>query len=145
MFYDSYKDRKLTFIPKAIWTKNCEKTFYLSKDTRQVGSSLLPDKLCRVDNKLIKDFEEKPIFVNCVDFSEWLLQNTKPFYNIILKLDIEGAEYDVLWHLIRENTIKYIKKLYVEFHLEHLPVKSKIHHELIDKLKSIGLNPLNWQ
>lgn len=145
MFYDSYKDRKLTFIPKAIWTENCKKTFYLSKDNRQVGSSLLSDKLCRVNNKLIKDFSEKPILVQCVDFSEWLSKNVKPYYNVVLKLDIEGAEYDVLWHLIRENTIKYIKKLYVEFHLEHLPVKSKIHHELINKLKSIGLNPLDWQ
>lgn len=145
LFYNSYLSRKITFLPKAIWIKDCDKQFYLSKDKRQVGSSLLSDKLCRVNDKFVKDFHEKSIHVSCVDFSKWLLENTKSYFNIYLKLDIEGAEYEVLWHLIHEGTIKYIKKLYVEFHLEHLPEKSETHFKLIEKLKSIGLPPLDWQ
>lgn len=144
LFYESYLDRKITFIPKAIWTKNYKMPFYISKDKRQVGSSLIKEKLCHVKNKFIKDFYEKPIYVDCIDFSEWIFANIKPFYNVTLKLDIEGAEYDVLWHLINTNAIRYIKKLYVEFHRDHLKVKKNIHDKLIKKLDDIGLHPFNW-
>ena len=94
---------------------------------------------------MVNDFSEIPIEAECLDFSKWLSTNMKPYYDITLKLDIEGAEYDVLWKMINDGTIRYIKKLYVEFHLEHLQNKKESHFELINVLEKIGLSPKDWQ
>jgi hypothetical protein len=61
-----------------------------------------------------------------------------------LKLDIEGAEYDVLWKMIKENTIKMVDELYVEFHSDTLPKKKNFECELKIALKNFGIEPLDW-
>jgi len=40
-------------------------------------------------------------------------------------MDIEGAEYDVLAHMIEKNTIANVDLLLVEFHKEPVPGKSR--------------------
>ena len=144
LFYNSYKGSNLIFIPKAIWTEDCKMPLYLSKDSRQVGSSIIKEKLCRIKDKMIKDFHEKPIEVECIDFSKWIKDNIKPYWKLTVKLDIEGAEYDVLWKLIKDGTIKYIKELYVEFHANHLQMTAERHNELITALNSCGVNQKDW-
>lgn len=142
LFYNSYNNSNLILIKKAIWISNGKLPFYLSTDPRQVGSSLLQEKLCKVNNKLVKDWTKDPIEVDCVDFSEWIRNNIKPYYNLTLKLDIEGAEYKVLWKMIKDGTISFIKKLFVEFHTEHL---GEEHHDLlIAALEKHGITPHFW-
>ena len=57
--------------------------------------------------------------------------------NIWLKIDIEGAEYEVLKHLIDTNIIIYIKKLFIEFHYEKINLDINIHNEIKFNLKDI--------
>lgn len=57
--------------------------------------------------------------VQLVDFSRWLTKlldgfPQKPF--VALKIDIEGAEYDVLEQMIETNTLTQVNYLMVEFH-----------------------------
>ena len=132
-FYNSYKGSNLIFIPKAVWTEDRTMQMYISKDTKQYGSSLIKER--------DTIFHEKPIEVECIDFSKWIKDNIKPYWKLTVKLDIEGAEYDVLWKLIKDGTIKYIKELYVEFHV----IKNVKKTELIKELISIGVNPKNWE
>jgi len=57
-----------------------------------------------------------PMDIECIDFSEWIYNNLdKENYNV-LKLDIEGAEYEVLNKLITTGAIQYIKLLCIEWH-----------------------------
>ena len=56
----------------------------------------------------------KPL--ECIDFSEFLINNFTSKDYIIVKLDIEGAEYDVLKKLIDSGVISLIEELYVEYH-----------------------------
>jgi len=150
-FHNSYKNKDLILIKKAIWIENCYLPFFISKDSYQASSSLLEEKLCRdikpngIDSELIPFFHSKTIEVQCVDFSEWILHNIKPHHNLTLKLDIEGAEYDVLSKMIDDGTIHYVKKLFVEFHLESLESKREFHYNLLDKLKNINLVAHEWQ
>jgi len=63
------------------------------------------------DNKLINTFK-----VKCFDFSAFIRDNfTKEDY-IIVKLDIEGSEYEVMDKLIIDGTIDYINHFYIEWH-----------------------------
>ena len=53
--------------------------------------------------------------IQCVDACKYF--NHKGFVTIdLLKLNIEGAEYDVLEHLLRSNYIDKIKNIQVQFH-----------------------------
>ena len=36
--------------------------------------------------------------------------------NILLKLDVEGAEYEIIDKLIEDNTISLIKNIHIEWH-----------------------------
>ena len=68
----------------AVWTENGEKTFNISPDKTD-GSSLLE-----------YHDQKKSIKVKTIDLSSWIKSNFNPSDYIILKLDIEGAEYAVL-------------------------------------------------
>ena len=144
IFHESYKEREYTLIKKAIWIKDCILPFHVSKDQNQVASSLLKEKLCKVNSKIQPYFYENPINVECVDFSKWIKDNIDISTNLTLKLDIEGAEYDVLWKMINDGTINYVKKLFVEFHLDTLPEKKEIQSQLINKLNELGIIYHDW-
>lgn len=143
-FHPSYNQSKFTLIKKAIWTEDCRKPFYVSKDERQVASSLLSEKLCKVDSEIIPYWYDEPLEVECIDFSRWIEDNIKPYWNLTLKLDIEGAEYDVLSHMIECGTITRVKKLFVEFHLDTLPGKKDHHDKLIGALTACGVEINHW-
>jgi FkbM family methyltransferase len=52
----------------------------------------------------------------CVDLSRFLLTEFDPADRIALKLDIEGAEYEVLRRLIDTGAVTLLSELYVEYH-----------------------------
>lgn len=51
--------------------------------------------------------------VSCFDLSPWLRSIGE---QVILKMDVEGAEYELLWHIIRTGNAGTIKRLLVEWH-----------------------------
>jgi FkbM family methyltransferase len=66
--------------------------------------------------------------------------------NIICKMDIEGAEFDVLRHLINEGTINRINKIYIEFHerfMENESEETKL--ELIKMIENLGVEAYEWK
>jgi len=66
-------------------------------------------------NKTSGNLDKKhPVTVKAVDFSKWIRENFEPTDNIIVKSDIEGAEYDVFRKMIADGTIGYIKKIYMD-------------------------------
>ena len=76
------------------------------------GSSIL--------TSLNDNHKASKIKVPCFDLSSWIKNTfTKDDY-VILKLDIEGAEYEVLKKLIAEGSIHMIKELWGEWHLDHI-------------------------
>ena len=104
-------NKKYNFIVKdeAIWIADVYKDFFISVDRwGDLGCTLLPEKTEKLDR-------ENPLKVKCIDFAKFLNSFSDDNY-IVVKLDIEGAEYDVLNHLIETNTITKINELYVEFH-----------------------------
>ena len=54
--------------------------------------------------------------VPCIDFAEWIRFNCDAADFIVCKLDIEGAEYQVLDSMNRLGVLSWIDYLYVEWH-----------------------------
>jgi len=129
----------VTVIHKAAWVCDGELKFYLSKRNPSLvqGSSVYREK--RTGN-LDKEHPQK---IPCIDFSKWIKNTFQPDDNIIVKMNIEGAEYDILEKMIADDTLKYIKKLFVQFHWERCGVPIDRHNKLILQLKKSGIEMFN--
>ena len=63
--------------------------------------------------------EEQAQEVEVVDFNKYFQHAKDDFDGIVLKMDVEGAELDLLENLFRADLIKYVDVLYVEFHSQY--------------------------
>ena len=86
--------------------------------------------------------------VKCIDFANFIKTNCSESDFVLVKLDIEGSEYDVLEHLIKTDCLNYIKHLVVEWHADFFTNKSSI-IERENKIKQVILSSKiileNWK
>lgn len=130
--------KNVHYVNKAVWTKDDNLPFYLSTISDD-GNSIFSTKTSNKIDTL------NPIMVETIDFSQWLLSTFDESYNIILKMDIEGAEYDVLEKMIRDNSIARVSKLYVEWHHFKISDISEARHKaLIKALKDRNIDIHVW-
>jgi FkbM family methyltransferase len=87
--------------------------------------------------------------VSCVDFSKFIKDNFNKEDNIIIKMDIEGSEYDTLEKMIVDGTIEYINHISVEWHSRFFRNESETklrEEELVKKLQSYNeLTVESWR
>ncbi|MDB3936578.1 FkbM family methyltransferase [bacterium] len=93
------------------------------------------------NSKFYSSSEAKSIEVKVFNFSEYLQGKSALYDKILVKMDIEGAEVEVLESLIADKSINYINVLYVEFHsqfqdLEESKVTKNREDRIIDKIKN---------
>jgi FkbM family methyltransferase len=67
-----------------------------------------------------------PIEVDAFNFCNWLRDNFNHDDYILIKMDIEGSEYDVLEQCIKEDVLKIINCINVEFHSWQLQNKNAL-------------------
>jgi FkbM family methyltransferase len=60
--------------------------------------------------------EDDYVMIDCIDLVDYIKTKFNSNDFIILKLDVEGAEYSILEKLIETNVIDYVNKLFCEFH-----------------------------
>ena len=132
----------ITYINKAIYVHNNTIKFNIAYPNTDASS---------IYKTHIGDNFYESVLVECVDLSQFILDNFSIEDYIVLKMDIEGAEYEVLRKMIKDNSINYIKDLYVEFH------SHKDHHSitengenkestfnLIDQIKQLNIKFTHW-
>ena len=136
---NDYPNTKITFFDKAVWIKNERKNFYLATQwgpNYKGGSTLLAG---HTENKSNVDYSH-PVQVDTIDFSEWLGSNFCSSDYVIIKMDIEGAEYAVLEKIIQEDNQHIINELIVEFHQKmNQSITTERHNSLIEKIKEFAL------
>ncbi len=125
-------------IAKAIWVEDCERTLRVGKGRFSESSSLIKKKKIR---------QHKPEYnqrVECVDFSKWITKHCSPDDYIVCKLNIEGAEYKVIEHLVETGAINHINELYVEWHQKKIGITEDEHNRVIKLIpKTIKLK--QWE
>lgn len=67
------------------------------------------------------------------------------FPKIIMKLDVEGAEYDILSKMIETNTIRLIDRLIVEFHSRFVPQHEDTEKQIKQHLTALNINWSEWK
>jgi FkbM family methyltransferase len=120
--YEMYKNKNPFCVleNKAVWKENTTLPFYVvtvdrhGNKTPNTGASTLVKSKSDWNMSIHK--EQEVVDVDAFDFSEFIIDNFEKEDLIILKMDIEGAEYEVIQKMIDTGAINYINKMYVEFH-----------------------------
>jgi len=102
-------DETVDIVNGAVWIEDGISTFQISTRITD-GSSLIEEH-----GKSWQD-EEVDIEVSTVDFSTFLKQFEERNFKLVVKFDIEGAEYHVLNKMIEDGTIDYVDELWGEWH-----------------------------
>jgi FkbM family methyltransferase len=68
----------------------------------------------------------KTVEVSCVDLSTWVNTHCSQDDFVAIKLDIEGAEYDVLEKMIADGTAYMVDHFFIEWHARFFPNKEQI-------------------
>ena len=138
-----------TYHKKAVWIEDGEITFYNFSTTG--GSSVLEEKNKRNERKT----SEKPLWmekfgmpeqitVDSVDLSSWIVSNFSREDHIILKMDIEGAEYEILKKMFMDDTIKYINELWIEWHFTNQQKYYNIGDTFTTLMLQRGIEMKDW-
>jgi FkbM family methyltransferase len=134
---DKLKDKvkEITLINKTIWTEDGEVSFY---DKGTESNSIF------FRDQFINNPSVRKVTVGSVNFSKWIQDNFSEDDHIILKLDIEGAEYEVFDQLCEDGVITWFDKIYAEIH----GIKSNKSYEetieMIEEVNSFGKEINIW-
>lgn len=113
------------------------------------SSSILPDNFKNyllnngnfIQRNLVWD---NKINVECFDFSNWLKQNINVDDFVVCKIDIEGAEFEVLKKCISDDTLKLINHLDIEFHHFDNQELNKDYQFIISEIKKLNIIFRTW-
>ena len=140
-----YQD-KIIFINKAAHTQNSNKILFgLVEDNRgskSEGASILNTH----NSKLYTTNLNQGVSVQTFDFIE-KLKNLQNYDNIIIKMDVEGSEYDILENLNKNiKDIKNINHIFIEFHTRFFSDRYKSKFMQREKMikKNLKLNKINF-
>jgi len=138
-----------TFHKKAVWIEEGEISFYNHGATG--GSSILEEKHQRNIRKTsgrpqwLKHFGlPEEIKVKAIDISNWISSNFNKDDYIVVKMDIEGAEYEILKKMLVENTMDYINEFWVEWHFTYQPKYSSLAANLAKLITQRGIKLVDW-
>ena len=68
---------------------------------------------------------QKKLTVKCLDIGEILAQYDEKDF-VVVKMDIEGSEYELLLDLMQKNVLRIIDQLAIEHHLNVMTFKTPL-------------------
>ena len=129
-----YKFKNFTLINEAVWISSGIKYFN--------GWELVDPKNDTDDINLTTGKSGGNL--QTLDFSKFILDNFDKNDNIILKMDIEGAEYKVIDKMFNDDSLKYISKFYGELHGTKKRFNQEDSNKLFKQIYSNNLSMFNW-
>jgi len=130
-FYDGALNYRVHLINKAVWTYDGEIEFHFTENVK--GSTIFLDYATA--EGIVKTAK-----VPCIDLSTWIMDNFEPDDYIVLKMNIEGAEYPVLEKMITDKSLRYINELYVSPHVKKVDSITKARAKaLTENVQQFGI------
>lgn len=127
-------DLDVTLIEKAVWTNDGRMAYFYGKDD---DGSLYGSKLTGGIN------HQNRYEVDAIDLGRWIRMTLTDDDYIILKLNVEGVEYDIIPHLNTMNLIPWIDRWFVQWHWDKVGI-SKEKHDYVQSLV-LGWHPWECQ
>lgn len=135
--------RDVHVYPKGVWDKDATVKLYHHRQMRDnplkwsVGSSLLKKK-SNVDPSLYDS-------IQVIDIANFIASLDQPV--ALMKIDVEGVEYDIIQRLLQTDAISRIKRILVEPHEEQLPQLAAQAQTVKSQLKQRHITSVdfNWK
>jgi FkbM family methyltransferase len=111
----------------AVGIEETNVDFYGLEDEKggiySVGGTVLPEH----NSKTFAFPDRASLQVTSINFADFLrdIFQQKDYHSIILKLDIEGGEYQVLDSLLAHGLLSRFETVYVEFHSQYMDDKNR--------------------
>lgn len=145
--------KNITIRNEAISDKNG--MLWMNIETRAEGDPLHGDygegsSIIGLDKWLPQNHWGKYIkkeHVPCIDFSEYLSKNVQPNDFVLIKMDIEGAEYQVLEKMIKDGVPKLIDCIIIEWHSRFFDNPSyyfNLQPNIMREFTSKGVEVIEW-
>jgi FkbM family methyltransferase len=117
---------------RAVWIRDGTVKFYES--ATRFGSSILREK--KTGHLRLR----KPIEIPCLCFADWLLDAARMAEYVVIKMNIEGAEYAVLRQMIDRGALGLVDELFIELHGEKVGVSEEENAALVQRMAGEGLH-----
>jgi hypothetical protein len=119
--------------------------FGLAADKTSQGASTLAEHNSAYYDAQAQGAIEVPMF----SMADWIAARAPRYASVVLKLDIEGGEYEVLPHLIERAVHKLLDAAYIEFHTQYMaePALSRfraVEAHIHQQLQADGLKYRIW-
>jgi len=128
--WDFHQPERVTLINQAVWVAD-EQRNYVGGAGNQAATIVIDPEVLR----------GRP--VECVDFDAWLRQ-FEGYEAVLVKMDIEGAEFPVLERLLETGTLRLITGLFVEFHFNRCADAAERRLALLEGIKRAGVPFREW-
>jgi FkbM family methyltransferase len=135
----------------AVWIRDGRVAFLPQGKIRTLIASLNESRIASGFGSCIAEVRSsapelgEPIEVPCVDLSR-LLAERSDGEHIVVKLDVEGAEFAILRHLIERGTIGRIRRLYIEWHERLVSTEDRAtRSELERQIRAAGVEVIRWR
>ncbi|KAB2696457.1 FkbM family methyltransferase [Ochrobactrum sp. Kaboul] len=132
---------RITIIEAAAWISDGTAKFY-SGTISDESSNLSIDKK---EEAPWGDDYENGIEVHTIDFANWMIANTSDNDLVVVKMDIEGAEYKIIPRMIELHIPERLSEIRVEWHWDRYPIEvtENQHHQIRNSLKSL-VRVIDW-
>ena len=114
---------KTNLIPAAAWSSDGVRRYYPGT-TRNAGSMYGTKRTGGVKRNVFYD-------VKTVDIARFIKSNFKSEDYIIMKLNCEGAEYEIIPHLLNNGLIAWVDEWYVNWHWNKIGMKELDHNNVM--------------
>ena len=131
----SVRDRRMKLHNVAVWTHNTTLSFGLRKSASHVVANASDNarSIFGADDRKIKESYDVP----AIDLGIFLAEHTTPDDFVLVKMDIEGAEFAVVPHLISSGAACLIDEMYLECHSGSDIAKGRSYDDCITMLVAL--------
>ena len=117
----------------AAWTENTTIPLYIDRKGSGKGTTPMPNKISgKVDY-------DNPVYVKAIDFSQFIFEHKDSI--IVVKMNIEGAEFPIFKKMISDDTVKYINALIYAGHSKKVQFDGRdLEHTVREQIPVIKKN-----
>jgi FkbM family methyltransferase len=148
VFHSEYAAKKgVTLLPYAAWVKNETLKFEINGDPGKEDEAKANGRgMGRIrpaaGNKMSGEVRSVPAF----DFAQWLKQTVTEQDYVVMKMDVEGTEFDLIPRLFDTGAICLVDELFLECHYnrwqkccpgERSPKYDNTYEECLDLFSSL--------
>lgn len=116
-FQDEYRLKKgITLLPYAAWVKNETLSCEITRDPGQKAEDRVRGMGRIQAAKSSEAFDGEVARIQGFDFAEWLKNSVSEKDFVVMKMDVEGTDFDLIPKMIENGAICLIDELFLECH-----------------------------